>query len=103
MPVARLPSDPVAPARVTEEEAAFIKATIQRFYGPAGIIRNYGPLPSRLDLHVEADQSPGTERWECLGILFTRIDRDQITLEVTKRLSRGHGRPKLAYRQGVIL
>jgi hypothetical protein len=43
------------------------------------------------------------ERYECLGILFTRINREQITLEVTKRRSRGHGRPKLAYRQGVIL
>ena len=103
MPVARPPSDPVTPAPVTEEEAAFIKATVQRFYGPAAIVRNYGPLPSRLELHVEADQFPGMERWECLGILLTRLDRAQITLEVTKRRSRGNGRPKRAYRQGVIL
>jgi hypothetical protein len=103
MPVARPPADPITPAPVTEEEAAFIKATVRQFYGPEAIVRNYGPLPSRLDLHVEADQFPGIERWECLGVLFTRIDREQITIEVTKRRSRGHGRPKLAYRQGVIL
>ena len=88
---------------MTEEEAAVIKATVQRFYGPQAVVRNCGPLPSRLDLHVEADQLPGIERYECLGSLFTRIDRDQITLAVTKRRSRGHGHPKLAYRQGVIL
>ncbi len=103
MPVACPPSDPVAPVPVTEEEATFIKATVQRFCGPQAIVRNYGSLPSRLDLHVEADQLPGPERYECLGILFTRINREQITLAVTKRRSRGHGRPKLAYRQGVIL
>jgi hypothetical protein len=103
MPVARPASDPVPPASLTDDEAAFIKETVQRFYGPGAMVRNYGPLASRLALHVEADKYPGLELYECLGVLFTRIEREQITLEVTNRKGRGYGRPKLAYRQGIVL
>jgi len=102
MPAARPRLDPVPPAPVTDEEAAFIKQTVQRFYGPAAIVRNYGPLASRLDLHIEVDQQGWVDEWECIGVLWTRIDR-QITIEVSARNARRRGLVKLAYRQGVIL
>ena len=41
--------------------------------------------------------------YDCLGVLLTRIDRQQINLEVTKRGTKILGDAKLAYRQGVIL
>jgi hypothetical protein len=102
MPVARPPLDPVPPAPVTEEEAAFIKQTIQSFYGSAAIVRNYGPLPSQLALHIEADRHEGIDKWACIGVLWTRIDR-QITIEISGPNARRRGNVKLAYRQGVIL
>lgn len=40
--------------------------------------------------------------YDCLGALMTRIDRDQISLDVTRRGARVFGNAKLAYRQGVI-
>ena len=42
------------------------------------------------------------ELYDCLGVLFTKIDRP-IGLTVTKRGSRVFGSAKLAYRQGIIL
>ena len=42
-------------------------------------------------------------KYDCLGVLLTRIDRRQISLEVTKRGTKIRGSAKLAYRQGVIL
>ena len=38
-----------------EDEAKFILETIKRFYGDDAVIRNFGPNPERLELHVEAD------------------------------------------------
>lgn len=66
MPVARLCPDPRPPAPLTEEEATFIKQIVQRFHGPAAIVRNHGPLPSRLDLHIELDKHGGAEKCECI-------------------------------------
>lgn len=43
------------------------------------------------------------EKYDCLGVLLTRLDRDQVSLEVTKRGTKVRGNSKLAYRQGVIL
>ena len=96
------PHDPVPPAPLADWEAAFIKQTVQRFYGLEAIVRSYGPLPSRLDLHVETDMPEGMEKYDCIGVLWTRIDRS-ITIEISKRDARRRGNVKLAYRQGVIL
>jgi hypothetical protein len=102
MPVSNPQSPPVPPAPLSGDEAAFIKATVKRFYGDEAVIRSFGPDPSRIDIHVETDCPNGMERYDCLGVLFTRIDRP-IGLTVTKRGSRVFGSAKLAYRQGVIL
>jgi len=102
MPVARPPRDPVPPAPVTDEEAEFIKETVLRFYGPAAIVRNYGSLPSRLDLHIEVDRREGMEKYDCIGVLWTRIDRP-ISIEVSRPNAQRRGNVKIAYRQGVIL
>lgn len=103
MPVAKPQIAPVDPAPVTTDEAKFIKQTVRRFYGDDAVVRNYGPNPARLDIHVETDVEPSMEKYDCLGVLMTRIERDQISLEVTKRGSRVRGNAKLAYRQGIIL
>ncbi len=42
-------------------------------------------------------------KYDCLGVLLTRIDRRQVSLEVTKRGAKVCGTAKLAYRQGVVL
>ena len=102
MPVARLASDPVPPAPLTDDEAAFIKETVQRFYGSAAIVRNYGPLASRIDLHIEVNGHQVMEKYECIGVLWTQIDRE-ITIEVSAPNARCRGNVKLAYRQGIIL
>jgi hypothetical protein len=103
MPAAKPPSPAVPPAPVTPEERDFIKATVRRFFGESAIVRNYGPDPKQLLLHVETEKADGAERYDCLGILMTRIVRDQISLDVTRRGTRIFGGARVAYRQGTIL
>lgn len=103
MPPAKLAQPPRFPAPVTADEASFIKQTIHRFYGEDAVVRNYGPDPSRLALHIETEGEPGMELYDCMGVLMTRIERDQIHLEATKRGNKIRGNAKLAYRQGVVL
>lgn len=81
----------------------FIKETVEHFYGSDAVARNFGPDPDRLELHVETDADLDMRKFDCLGVLLTRIDRRQIDLEVTKRGAKVHGIAKMAYRQGVIL
>ena len=88
---------------MSEEEQLFVVAVVKRFYGDDAVIRNYGPDAERMDLHVETDVDPGMQRYDCLGMLLTRIERKQISLEVTKRGTKPHGSAKIAYRQGMIL
>ena len=95
--------DAQTPAPITNAEQRFIKEVINRFYGEAAVVRNYGPDPTRLELHVEMDIEPDMRRYDCLGVLMTRIEREQISLDVTKRGTRVRGNVKLAYRQGVVL
>ena len=103
MPAAQPPMPPVAPAPVSALEASFITDTIKRFYGDDAIVRNYGPDPARLELHVETSLDIGFAYYDCVGVLMTRIEREQIDLLATRRGTRIFGGAKLAYRQGVIL
>jgi hypothetical protein len=103
MPVAKPSSPPEIPAPLSADETAFIKETVKRFYGEDAVVRNYGPNPARMNLHVETDRDIGMGKYDCLGVLFTRIEREYVSLEVTRRGTRIHGNSKLAYRQGVIL
>jgi hypothetical protein len=103
MPQAKPPIPPVPPAPVTPAEQRFIKATVRRFYGEGAIVRNFGPDPKRLCLHVETEKADGLKQYDCLGVLMTRIKRDQISLDVTNRGARAFGNAKIAYRQGVVL
>jgi len=102
VPKARPPSDPVSPSPLSPAEAAYINQTVRR-YGTDAIIRNYGPDPKRLHLHVETTKDTGMEYHECLGLLMCNIVRDQISFAVTKRGTRIRGNAKLAYRQGVVI
>ena len=52
---------------------------------------------------METDIEPGMERYDCLGVLLTRIERKQISLEVTRRGEKPRGSAKIAYRQGIII
>lgn len=88
---------------MSQGEIEFIKETVQRFYGADAVIRNFGPDPDRLEIHVETDAETDMRKYDCLGVLLTRIDRAQISLEVTSRGKKVRGSAKLAYRQGVIL
>jgi hypothetical protein len=92
-----------SPAPLSDAEAAAVRAVVARIYGDAAVVRNYGPDPNRLCLHVEADMDPGLERSECLGHLTCDVIRDHIHLEVTRRGRPIRGAAKVAYRQGVIL
>jgi hypothetical protein len=103
MPQAKLPTPPKTPAPLSSEEERFIVDTVRRYYGAGAVVRNWGPDPRRLDLHVEADRDIGMQRHECLGLLMCELVRDQISLDSTKRGERVRGNAKLAYRQGVIL
>lgn len=103
MPVASPPIPPRTPSPLSDGEITFIKETVRRFYGADAIIRNFGPDPNYLKVHVETDAENDMRNYDCLGVLLTRIDRAQISLEVTKRGEKVRGSAKLAYRQGVIL
>lgn len=103
MPVAKPQSPPTPPAPLSVDEVAFIKDTVRYFYGEDAVVRNFGPDPVRMDLHVETDRDIGMAKYDCLGVLMTRIERDHIALEVTRRGTRIHGSSKLAYRQGIII
>ncbi len=94
---------PRTPAPLSQWEIKFVKETVQRFYGAEAVIRNFGPDPSRIDIHVETDAEHDMRKYDCLGVLLTRLDRARISLEVTKRGEKVRGSAKLAYRQGVIL
>ena len=91
------------PADLRDAEAAFIRDTVKRFYGEDAIIRNFGPDPKRLELHVETNISPGMKLHDCLGMLMCHINRDSIALVATKRGGRIRGSARIAYRQGFVL
>ena len=103
MPKARPPAESDRPAALTATEAEFITRTVRRFFGDDAVIRNYGPDPKRLQLHVETSAEPGTQADECLGVLMCDIVRDYIGLEVTRPGRRVRGNAKIAYRQGEVL
>lgn len=103
MPKAKPAIAPVPPSPVRDDEAAFIKETIRQFYGEGAVVRNFGPDPSRLQLHVETDREVGLELYDCAGILAATIVREQVSLIATRRGKRIFGAAKFAYRQGVIL
>lgn len=103
MPVASPPALPRTPAPLREGEQDFIKEAVRRFYGQDAVVRNFGPDPDRLQLHVETDADDDMRKYDCLGVLLTRFDRDEVSLEVTKRGAKVRGSSKLAYRQGVVL
>jgi len=41
--------------------------------------------------------------YDCLGVLMARLNREQITVDVTRRGRRIRGNAKIAYRQGINL
>jgi len=103
MPVAKPPLPVEPPAPIEPHEAAFIKDTVSRFYGPDAVVRTYGPDPAYLKLHVEVSVEPGMEKYDCAGVLLARLVREQIGFCVTKRGTKPESEAKIAYRQGVIL
>lgn len=103
MPAAKPPLPVETPAPLERSEAEFIKETVRRFYGPGAVVRTYGPDPANLKLHVETGAEPGMEQYDCAGVVYARLTREQIGLEVTKRGTKPRAEAKIAYRQGVIL
>lgn len=104
MPKSHPPLAPVPPAPLRAGEGDVIKYVVGHFYGKDAVIRNYGPDPDNLLLHVETSLDKHEEaRYDCLGALFTRIDRKQIGLIVTKRGWPPSGPAKVAYRQGIVV
>lgn len=102
MPKAHPPLPLQPPAPLTAEEERYILKTIRAYYGDDAVVRNWGPDPRRLMLHVESDRDIGLDRHECLGLLMCEIIRNQISLEASSPGGRWK-RNKVAYRQGVIL
>lgn len=102
MPKAHPPLPLEPPAPLSAEEERYILKTIGAYYGDDAVVRNWGPDPHHLMLHVESDRDIGLDRHECLGLLMCEIIRDQISLEASRPSGRWK-RHKVAYRQGVIL
>ncbi len=74
MPPAKPPLAPLPPHPLREDEAEAIKEIVRHFYGEDAVIRNYGPDPKVLALHVETSrpdaagksiQSLITTAWAC--------------------------------------
>ena len=103
MPQAKPPTPPRSPAALSETEAALIKAAVGRIFGEDAVVRNYGPDPAELRLHVEAEDIQEPRVSELLGLLYARIERDRIGVGFTRRGSRVTGNEKIAYRQGIVL
>jgi hypothetical protein len=109
MPAAKPPLDPLLPHPLRQDEVETVKQIVRRFYGEDAVIRNYGPDPKTLALHVEtrlsaaAGQSIASPYHDCLGFLLRDIQRERSTLEVSLRGHPAEGPAKIAYRQGVIL
>jgi hypothetical protein len=72
VPQASPPPAPVPPFPLKDWEVLFIKETVERFYGKDVVVRNFGPEPSSLEIHVETNTDAGMERHECLGILMAK-------------------------------
>lgn len=103
MPQAKPPTPPKTPAPLSDDETKIIKAAVARAFGVSAVVRNYGPDPAELRLHVEADSIDRQLVNDLMGLLYARIDRDRIGVGFTKRGSRIAGNEKIAYRQGVVL
>jgi hypothetical protein len=103
MPAAKPPLPIETPAPINGDEAAFIKETVKRFYGSDAVVRTYGPDPAHLELYVEVSGEPGMERFDCAGVLYAKLDRQSISLEVVNRTAKRTGSAKIACRQGLIL
>lgn len=103
MPKANPPIPPQTPAPLSNDEATLIKEAVTRIFGKDAVVRNYGPDPAELRLHVEADDVARSRVDELLGLLYARIDRVRIGVDFTKRGSRISGDTKFAYRQGLVL
>ena len=102
MPKAQPPLPLQQPAALTAEEERYILKTIRSYYGDDAVIRNWGPDPSRLMLHVESNRDIGLDRYECLGVLTCEIIRNEISLSASSPSGRWK-QHKVAYRQGVVL
>ena len=103
MPKAKPPSPPQLPHPLTAGETSLIKEAVERFFGNDAVVRNFGPDPNRLEIHVETSRDDLFARDECVGVLMCGIVRDQISMTVTKRGTRVWGSARVAYRQGVII
>ncbi len=103
MPQAQPPASPKTPASLTEAEVTFVNGEVQRIFGSDAVVRNCGPDPAQLWLHVEADDIEQSQKDELLGLLYACVDRDRIGVDFTRRGARVSGSTKIAYRQGVVL
>ena len=103
MPAAKPPLPIKTPAPIDVAEARFITATAKRFFGCDAVVRSYSPDPDKLLLHVETSIEPDMQEYDFLGVLFARIEREQIAVEITKRGTKVRGSAKIAYRQGEVL
>lgn len=103
MPQAKPPTPPKPPAALSDDETTLIREAVARIFGENAVVRNYGPDPTELRLHVEAEDMHYSRVDELLGLIYARIDRQRIGVGFTKRGSRVFGDAKIAYRQGVVL
>jgi hypothetical protein len=102
MPKAHPPLPLEQPTPLSGQEEDYILKAVRAYYGSDAVVRNWGPDPRRLMLHVESDRDIGLDRYECLGLLMCEIIRDEIRLDASGPSGRWK-RHKTAYRQGVIL
>jgi hypothetical protein len=103
MPQAQPPTPPRSPAPLSNAESVLIKGAVTSIFGEDAVVRNCGPDPLELWLHVEANDVEEQRVSELLGLLYAKIARDRIVFSSTRRGSRISGIEKIAYRQGVVL
>jgi hypothetical protein len=86
-----------------KKKRSFNEKVIERLYGPYAIVRSHRLHSKQLELHVDINANPSIEKYDCLRVLLTRIDRDRVGLKISKCGTKARGGSKLAYRQGIIL
>lgn len=90
------------PCELSEEMSAFVRMKAREIFGSDAVVRNYGPNPNALQIHIEVAAYECLAREVFQGELMTRTDHIPH-VELTIRGETPRGGAKIAYRQGDIL
>jgi hypothetical protein len=95
--------DAFSPARLSEADRAFVRETVERFFGPEAAVHAIRYF-EQLVLHVVVPGiEPGDSRkYDCVGVLYTRLDHS-VLMSVERPNWPVHGPGRIALRRGELL